>query len=95
MFCAKIINEIASQIFHNNSHVTNIETFAGPFPLFLRNLFPSQVEGKAKSIAHVLLPPFGGLEEEEEDCEPLVVSLCLTACVSGAIYGFPRNTNLV
>jgi len=56
-------------------------TSVGPFPIFLRNLFPSQVEGETKSIAHVLFPPFGGLEEEEEHCEPLVVSLCLTACV--------------
>jgi hypothetical protein len=70
-------------------------TSAGPFPLSLRNLFPSQVGGETKSIAHVLLSSFGGLEEEEEeeeedeDCEPLVVSLCLTACVCGGLYRFP------
>jgi len=74
-------------IFLNNSHITSIVTSAGTFPLFLRNLFPSQVAGESKSIAHVLLPPFGGLEEEkEEHCEPLVVSLCLTACLWRVLY---------
>jgi hypothetical protein len=56
-------------------------TSAGVFPVFLRNLFPSQVEEKERRTGHELLHPFGGLEEAEEDCGPLVVCLCIAACV--------------